>query len=285
MLDFSNKNPAPKAFSYDFEDVARMLLGRSIDVCKMLLPGGRMQGHEYVVGDLSGRSGKSLSINTRTGVWTDFAGDAGGSDLIALWAAVQGVGQGEAKADAEGWLGIERAAPSTAGQAVAAQPEGVEVGNSWWRNVKATKIWEYQNGDGSYFGEVYRFDHPTAIKNGKPLKTIRQWNGIDWKSPEGIRPLYRLPELMAHVGPIIIVEGEKTADAVIDQDYCATTCWGGAVAAKYTDWSPMAGRDVVLWPDADPPTKTGVPRASEQWLTLLHGLLTEAGVASARVVE
>ena len=80
MLDFSNKNPAPKAFSYDFEDVARMLLGRSIDVCKMLLPGGRMQGHEYVVGDLSGRSGKSLSINTVTVLLSQL--------LLITWARV-----------------------------------------------------------------------------------------------------------------------------------------------------------------------------------------------------
>jgi hypothetical protein len=51
----------------------------------------------------------------------------------------------------------------------------------------------------------------------------------------------------------IICEGEKAADAasLIFPESIAATSSGGAGAAAKTDWTPLAGRLVLIWPDAD----------------------------------
>ena len=71
--------------------------------------------------------------------------------------------------------------------------------------------------------------------------------------PEG-RPLYRLPFLreLAHKKTIFITEGEKAADALLSIGNEATTSSGGAKAATRTNWTPLAGRSVIIWPDNDP---------------------------------
>lgn len=53
--------------------------------------------------------------------------------------------------------------------------------------------------------------------------------------------------------PVVIVEGEKCADALIDvlTAYDVISWAGGAQAVKFADWSLLEGRDVVIWPDND----------------------------------
>jgi DNA primase len=51
---------------------------------------------------------------------------------------------------------------------------------------------------------------------------------------------------------LVLVEGEKCADALMQLGIVATTAMGGAATAlDKTDWSPLAGKTVVLWPDHD----------------------------------
>jgi putative DNA primase/helicase len=50
---------------------------------------------------------------------------------------------------------------------------------------------------------------------------------------------------------VYVVEGEKAADAGRRLGLVTTTSSGGAAAAHQTDWSPLAGRDVVIVPDND----------------------------------
>ncbi|WP_132766454.1 phage/plasmid primase, P4 family, partial [Caldimonas thermodepolymerans] len=48
--------------------------------------------------------------------------------------------------------------------------------------------------------------------------------------------------------------GEKCAQALIDAGVCATTAMHGANApVDKTDWSPLAGKAVLVWPDRDKP--------------------------------
>jgi hypothetical protein len=70
------------------------------------------------------------------------------------------------------------------------------------------------------------------------------------------RSLFRLPEIItsANQSPrVFVVEGEKAADAGVGLAMSVTTSAGGSAAAHHTDWSPLAGRDVVLLPDNDEP--------------------------------
>jgi len=51
--------------------------------------------------------------------------------------------------------------------------------------------------------------------------------------------------------PVYVVEGEKAAEALRRLGLTVTTSAGGSAAAEKTDWSPLAGRTVVVWPDLD----------------------------------
>ncbi len=70
------------------------------------------------------------------------------------------------------------------------------------------------------------------------------------------KPLYHLHLLKEHPNAkVLIVEGEKAADAATklfpkERVICLT--WsGGASAVSKSDWSPLAGRQVIIWPDND----------------------------------
>src|SRR4051812_42774084 len=82
--------------SSDFPRVAAALLNSSLSLLQEWLPEGQLRGREYVVGNLAGDKGASLSINVDTGIWGDFAEGQSGGDLIALYAAIHGIRQGEA---------------------------------------------------------------------------------------------------------------------------------------------------------------------------------------------
>ena len=70
------------------------------------------------------------------------------------------------------------------------------------------------------------------------------------KRPEGLLPLYitsKFPEK-----PVLLGEGEKAmrgAESIYDGDVC--TWHGGATGWNKTDWSPIYGRNVWIWPDND----------------------------------
>jgi putative DNA primase/helicase len=87
------------------------------------------------------------------------------------------------------------------------------------------------------------------------------------KFPEP-RPLYRLPELTAKPKAVVVIcEGEKAADAaakLLPTNPCLT--WpGGTQSVSRVNWAPLAGRKVVIWPDADDPGR----EASNQIATIL----------------
>lgn len=65
-------------------------------------------------------------------------------------------------------------------------------------------------------------------------------------------PLYNLPGIVK-ADTVVVVEGEKCADALGKYGVAATTSPGGAKNAINADWSPLAGKNVVLWPDFDEP--------------------------------
>lgn len=121
-----------------------------------------------------------------------------------------------------------------------------------------TAAWYYRDAEGRSLGAVYRFDPPGERKQFRPLTlwrrgTQQQWRWESWPKP---RPLYGLDRLAARPNAsVIVTEGEKAADAAqtIFPDSAVVTSPGGAKAAKAADWTPLAGRPVMIWPDADEP--------------------------------
>ena len=98
----------------------------------------------------------------------------------------------------------------------------------------------------------------------------------EWKAP-AFRPIYNLDKITAANTnkPIIFVEGEKCADILSDLGYLTTTTFGGSKADKKSDLSPLAGRNVILWPDHDEPGQSYAQSVSNSLHTvyaLLYGL-------------
>jgi len=76
--------------------------------------------------------------------------------------------------------------------------------------------------------------------------------GFSMKKPEGLAPLYNRLRVR-EADEVLVVEGEKCVERLTKIGIVATTSPGGAAGAKYADWSPLAGKTITLWPDADHP--------------------------------
>jgi putative DNA primase/helicase len=132
----------------------------------------------------------------------------------------------------------------------------------------AEHVWRYTD---SFY--VCRFP-------GKQIRPLH-WDGASWrwKAPPAPRPLYNLDRLRANNDAgVLIVEGEKTADAaaVLFPQGVAITWPSGCKAESKADWSPIAGRNVTLWPDADD--------AGRDAMAKLAPRLLEAGARQVRIV-
>jgi putative DNA primase/helicase len=122
-----------------------------------------------------------------------------------------------------------------------------------------TEIHHYIAATGETNGFVWRFDH----HNGKefrplcfclhPKGFVRDWRWQGWAKP---RPLFNADQLHSRAAaPVLIVEGERSCQAAarLAPGYVCITSPGGSKVASQADWSALARREVVLWPDADDP--------------------------------
>ena len=113
-------------------------------------------------------------------------------------------------------------------------------------------IYDYTDGDGELKYQVVRFRDPKDFRQRRPDGE----GGWVWNM-QGIEAIpYRLPEFPdGEGGLMLIVEGEKDADALAKLGYCATTSHGGA--GKWPDSvrfnRHFRGLDCVIVPDKDPP--------------------------------
>lgn len=127
-----------------------------------------------------------------------------------------------------------------------------------------TSSWCYLDANGEVLFHVARYDPPTGRKQFVPWSwhtSRRRWVAKAFPSP---RPLYGLDLLKSHPDkPVLVVEGERTAEAarlIAGHVYVVVTWAGGSKAHAQTDWSPIHGRKILIWPDADEP---GIKAANE----------------------
>ncbi len=103
----------------------------------------------------------------------------------------------------------------------------------------------------SYPGDSFRVARFALRSGGKTYRPIhREEEGWKVGDPPGPLPLYRGNEF-PNGGPVVVVEGEKVADAACKVGLPAVTSAHGAKSAKKSDWGPLAGRDVTILPDND----------------------------------
>lgn len=249
----------------NFQSINQEALGRLPELLLELLPGGRIDGHEYRCGDLTGGPGDSMGVNLDTGRWADFADTVKGGDVVSLVAAIHRCDQGDAARWLESWLGIDRPAPAirqpkpTTGTwtTIPAPVPPAAIHHPRHGNPSAT--WEYRGMAGEILGIVCRFDQPDGEK-----EVIPYTHGIDatgkagwkWRAWPEPRPLYGLDRLAQRPdAPVLIVEGEKTADAAqrLLPAAVAVSWPGGSNATGKADFSPLKGRRAAIWPDNDEP--------------------------------
>jgi putative DNA primase/helicase len=96
---------------------------------------------------------------------------------------------------------------------------------------------------------VLRFDQPGGQKQYRPVHPVGD-GGWRIGDPPAPLPLYHLNQLPAS-GTVYVCEGEKAADMAWQVGLPATTSAHGSSSAAKTDWSPLAGFDVVVLPDND----------------------------------
>jgi len=152
------------------------------------------------------------------------------------------------------------------------------------------RVWCYRDASGAVLGYVYRFKTSNGGKETLPLswcthagKESPKWHWMSFPEP---RPLYGLDRLAAKPdATVLVVEGEKCADAGHEQlpDLAVVSWPGGGKAVKKADFSPLAGRKVILWADADakrvpltPAEKAALPEAEVMAAQAAKPLLDEA---------
>ena len=244
--DFNSASEPRADFVDDLDAIRAALLDRVEAVLLYLYPQGRIRGAKFYVGDVDGSLGKSLVVElsgTRRGLWTDFATGDGG-DLIDLWARAQGrTAQQDFPhlvEEVRQWLGF--VIPSHG------QPRGPHRIIPMDELGPYTAKWDYQSGDGELIACVYRFDPEPGCKEFRPWDVRARM----WRAPDP-RPLYNQPAIRK-ASMVILVEGEKCAEALISIGVTATTAMNGARAPiDKTNWSPLAGKNVAIWPDRDIP--------------------------------
>lgn len=248
----------------DFAGLNSYLLPRASTLLSSWLPGGRVVGNEYKCGDLAGAPGDSFSVNLSSGKWADFATGERGGDLVSLYGSIKRLDPGasyQALAGDHGYLGraaeplkIEGAQASD----LSIPPPGTQPPNMNHSKYGApVESYEYRDLNGTSLHFIAKFIEADGKKQFVPFSWSKRsggWVKKAWPKP---RPLYGLPALGRNpLKPVMIVEGEKAchaAQAIEGSPYVVLTWSGGAQAWKQADWSPLTGRDIVIWPDADNP--------------------------------
>ena len=260
--------------SIDFNRINLAALQDMEGLCGILFPDGKRTGQEWCVGNLDGELGSSLQVNLRSGIWRDFSADEGGADPISLVAARYGISQGDAAKKLDSMLnaGGVRLAPLKKKPTERYQrpqfiyaPKAPTDKDLFHPELGTpSQHWTYRSADGQIIGLVVRFDLPNGEKTIRP----RIWSGKnwEWKGFPHPRPLFGLDELKKRPdATVLVVEGEKAAEAgaSVFQDLVVITWPGGSKAVSKADWTPLRGRRVIVWPDADDTGRAAMSEIAE----------------------
>lgn len=248
----------------DYKELSERLRPYWLTILNVNTPGGRLKGNEYTAGKINGGEGSSFKFNIQTGKWAEFNGmGEKGNDIISYYGRVKGVTNSEAKKELyENYLQgkpIKHTYPvkvETQAKIIKPPLNSGDPGEVPKSGVLPSNKWVYKDADGGPLFYVYRYDMPDGKKEFKPMSFTDEGKWIP-KLASGLRPLYNLDKLVSNPEkPVLVVEGEKTADAaqvIAGHVYNITTWPAGASSLNKADISPLKGKKLLLWPDADPP--------------------------------
>ena len=268
----------------DFHSINRSILAGYKSIVVEWIPGGRFEGVQYVVCSpfRDDKTPGSFKINTSTGVYKDFADESvAGPDPIHLYARINNLSQGDAAKELSDRYCVSYNQPQPkkkpAKQWRVIQPvpkdapelptEYAKREGSAWVKKKINRYYTYRDTAGNIIGYSCLVNYRNGRKDIVPLTYCTDGEKKAWrfKSFDRPRPIYGLDELAKNLqAQVLIVEGEKCKDYAekLLKDYkenIIPISWlGGGNGAKYVNWSPLAGRKIVFWPDADSQSKDGI---------------------------
>lgn len=122
----------------------------------------------------------------------------------------------------------------------------------------------YSDARGNPLYQVIRARHPqTGEKWVRPMHHDGTHYMLGKPTFANGTPLYGLDLLATRKDETVVVcEGEKCADALRRIGVLAITS-GSANSARSADWQPLAGREVLIWPDHDEPGQKYAYQVSE----------------------
>ena len=214
-LDFNDDTaPAASDRSAEREAIRSSLMARLDSVLLTIFPAGKVKRGKFYIGDVLGSPGDSLEVvltGEKAGLWTDRASGEGG-DIFSLIAASQGI---STRTDFARLLAFCADLTGRA-QAVARPARRTKVQVPVDELGPATARWEYLDAAGALIAVVYRYDPPGGRKQFRPWDAKRRK-----MAPPTPRPLYNQPGML-HAGEVVLVEGEKCAQALIDAGWSTT---------------------------------------------------------------
>ena len=265
-------------------------------------PEGVQRGKEFYIGSLRGEAGKSMVINIdMQSPWflngKDFESGEGVGGICKIFKEGRGYSLAECVEYFKEYISPDYVAPpenivkpnnpsnfavTTAQQGFSQPQKGVAINSS----TPFETEYNYTDENGVVIVSVRKYFEKDATgelildASGKPKKQFRQYMEGRQGIPEP-RPLYNIPNILDS-DKIIWVEGEKCADALISLGYVATCTIGGAgmlsenTAYKF-DFSPLKGKELILWPDND--------IAGKKLASIVEAQAKEAGVKSTMVLK
>ena len=234
-----------------------------VDVLLETYPNGKIRGNDFFIGSLAGEAGESLKININPNSphfmrGQDFNGGVGVGGIVKILMEARGMRLPQIKELFGSYL-QESPAPTPSWRTdsginlntipvkttVEAAEKSIKIGFDTPHNGQ----WDYISRDGEVLVTVRRYDI-----GGK--KEFRPWvPGVAYPKAPEVRPLYNIPNIL-NEQRVVWVEGEKCAQALIDAGIPATCTLGGAGAltrknAEKFDFTPLRGKDLIIWPDND----------------------------------
>ncbi|MBZ0189826.1 MAG: DUF927 domain-containing protein, partial [Candidatus Obscuribacterales bacterium] len=291
MIPNSNHN------RIDFKTLGSELLNHSETICREYLPQGKRNGDRWISKNPTRNDNRagSFSVNLKTGKWGDFATNDKGSDLVSLVAYLMGCSQKDGARTLQekyGRMSIPaapvsfRAPKASRWEPITPVPESApDPVPHHHKYGRCSSRWNYFGEGGQLHAVVCRFDKEDGSKEILPYTYClnkdtgeKQWR---WKGLSAPRPLYNLNKLMDQPQTkVIITEGEKAADAaqeLFGDTAVVTTSMHGAQSPHKTDWSPLIGRMIIIWPDYD--------RAGEKYAEAVAKLAKQSGAKEVLIID
>lgn len=141
------------------------------------------------------------------------------------------------------------------------------------------KRWAYRDGEGRVLKLETRF---ADVEAGKVCLPCTCWETSEgqlvwrWKDLPTPRPIYGWDRVVRNPdAPVLVCEGPKACDGAeaLFEGIVAVTS-GSAMSAGAADWSPLRGRKVLIWPDADGPGH----RYAQEVAGLLQGVAASTAI-------